>query len=269
MIDFIRVFLAEMEKQKKNYYNSATARISSFLWPLIICASTYYSYAVFNINSLGKYGINSQNDLLLFLLLGLWGYNCFWIMVMNARQILKERENGTLEISFLSPASRMALVYGRAGGGRAQNFSMFIIVAALSILLGKHTQNGIIETLSKAFINYIILTFSSIVWGGFINAAYMVSRDVGFWFIVCDAPMNLLSGTNIPIVALPLTLQIMAYLFPLTHCLIIMRSVNAMKFSSRSVILWIASTLAFVMITKIILMIAERYNRETGNLQLY
>ena len=67
-------------------------------------------------------------------------YTCFWSMVQNAWSMAnQERKGGTLEITFLSPANRLAMMYGRALGALIQEvwmfccFSVFILVYTKAI----------------------------------------------------------------------------------------------------------------------------------------
>lgn len=265
MRNWFRICWGETVKQKQNYFNSPMTYVTSLVWPLLNCIMAYYTYSAFDISRLVKYGISSKKELLIFIFTGLLVYNSFWLMIQSALYIQNERENGTIEIVFLTPCSRLALVYGRALGSIIQNIWMFICFCAVLLLVGSNSIH-----LIDLLLGYVILLVSAVVWGGFINSIFLVSRDVDFWFNLCDCPMDLLSGTKIPIAAFPSWLGWASFVFPLTYCLIAIRDI----FSSHRVqymnLLYLGICLVVVIIiTKVILCLAEKLNRKTGDLQLY
>ena len=120
-MNFVRVCLGEMKKQHRNYFNSYSTYISLIVWPLLTVITTFYTYSNFSVRLLNKINIYTMRDLWVFLITGFMGYNLFWVMVQSALFMQKERENGTLETIFLSPAPRMAIVYGRSMGSIFQS----------------------------------------------------------------------------------------------------------------------------------------------------
>ncbi len=267
MNKWFNVCYAEMQKHKANYFNTWTARISAYVWPLLVMITLYYSYAVFNVESASIPGISSREDLLEFLIIGLAAYNLYWMMVQSARLLLKERENGTVEITFLSPACRTAIVYGRAMGGLRECLGQFVILFVCIIFIKGELTLPIIMRLSVAA---IVLCGCVTIWGAFLNTMYLIARDVGFWFTVCDAPMGIFSGSKIPISALPVGFQAVAAIFPLTYSLNTTRSILADELiKDWHLMPLVISNGILVIITYVILVVAERHNRRTGNLQLY
>lgn len=263
----LRVFLGETIKQIKNHYNSWKTYISLLLWPVLNAISTYYIYETFNINILNRFGIYSQEDVLIFIFSGTMGYNCFWAMVQSARYIQYERENGTMEIIFLSPASRLAMVYGRAMGGIAQNMSMFIFFI---ILIGFLYEKISLMKIAYICLAFLIIMISSVVWGGFINSLFLISRDSNFWFTFFNSPMELLTGVRIPVRAFPVIIRFISCIFPLTFCLSIIREIfieTAISMINIIVLFFVLAIL--VLLTKIILHIAERHNCVNGGFQMY
>ncbi len=267
MKKWFNVCYAEMQKHKANYFNTWTARISSYVWPILVMITIYYAYAVFNVESASIPGISSRKDLLEFLIIGLAAYNLYWMMVQSARLLLKERENGTVEITFLSPASRMAIMYGRAMGGLRECLGQLVILFVSIIFIKGELSLAIMMKLS---IVAVFLCICVTIWGGFLNTMYLIARDVGFWFTLCDAPMGILSGSKIPISALPIGFQAVAAIFPLTYSLNTMRSIlSAEPINNWHLTPLIISNVILIVITYVVLLIAERHNRRTGDLQLY
>ncbi len=267
MLRFIRVCKGEMIKQGQNYYNTWQTYISLVLWPIINSIVTYFIYNTFDLSNLEKYGIDSANSLLIFIFTGTLGYNCFWAMVQSALFMQNERENGTMEIILLSPANRLAMVYGRALGGIIQNIWMFIFFVCVIFIL-----NGTLNLVQIMLlvIAFIILVISAVIWGGLVNAIFLISRDTSFWFDIFDSPMELFSGVKVPIAAFPLICRIVSYIYPLTYCLIIIRSIIInQKVEIGNVIALIGILILVILITILILAFAEYRNRKTGNLQMY
>ena len=241
--------------------------MSLLIWPILNAISTYYVYQSFDITLLNKFGITGEESLLIFIFSGIMGYNCFWAMVQSARYIRNERENGTIEMIFLTPANRLAIVYGRAMGGIVQNIWMFLFFITLIGLL--YNNLNVVKVI-YIVLAFIIMLISSVVWGGLINALFLISRDTDFLFTICDSPMELLSGVRIPINAFPTVIRYISCVFPLTFCLAIIREIfinNCISFYSVGILFSLLITLC--VITIIVLQAAERHNRITGGFQLY
>lgn len=117
---------------------------SLLVWPILGFLEVYYTYKPFSLT--GNYiGITSAKELLAFLATGYMAYTCYWSMVQNAWSMsYQERTGGTLEVSFLSPANRMAMNYGKALGALLQEvwmfccFCLFILFYTNSIRLVLH-----------------------------------------------------------------------------------------------------------------------------------
>lgn len=264
---FASVCFGEMQKQRRNYFSSWSTYISLLLWPILTVSSTFFSYKSFDMKLLKKIGIFGFDDLFVFLLTGFLCYNCFWVMVQSAFFMQKERENGTLETIFLSPAPRLALVYGRAMGALLQ--STWIMVMYLICVLSIKKSDFLLVLRTLPF-TYFIVIISAILWGGFINSIFVVSRDVDFWFSVCDEPMKLFSGIELPVGVMPVAFKFCSLVFPLTYCLKIIRSMWAGNTLDVNTLLrYFIVNGAIIVITVIILHFAEKNNRKTGNIQLY
>lgn len=267
MKTWIRVCFGEVKKQKQNYYNTMELYLSMLLWPMLTGISSYFVYFSFDLSFLTHIGIATKNDLLIFVFTGALGYNCFFAMVQSALFLRNERENGTLEIVFLTSANRLAIVYGRALGGITQNVGMFSVFIVILLLF---TSNFDLKLLIAIPFSFVIILISSVVWGGLINAIFIVSRDVDFWFIICDQPMMVFSGTELPINIMPVLFKIIGSIFPLTYCLKLVRQIfNDGNISWTNVLQNVIILITLCVITKIILIIAENRNRKTGDLQLY
>lgn len=192
----LTVIIGEIKKQKRNYFNSLVTYISLLVWPLLTLIMTWMSYKNYSIDVLSDAGILSLKELLVFLLTGFLEYNCFWLMVQSAFFMRNERENGTLEIVFLTPAPRMAIIYGRAMGALYQALWLAVMYGVILYFI---LDTALLTFVIMLGLTFLITIFSAIIWGGFMNAIFLSSRDADFWFDIADEPMKLFSGVNIPI----------------------------------------------------------------------
>ena len=263
------VIKAEIIKQQKHEFHSAFVWLSLLVWPILGFFEVYYAYKPFELT--GYLGFLSNRDLLAFLGTGFMAYTCFWSMVQSAWAMSnKERTDGTLEITFLSSANRLAMNYGRALGSLIQEVWMFCCFCVFVLLYSEAVSLSNLWVLPLCL---LLLLISSTVWGGMLNAVFLFSRDAEIVMNLIDTPMTLFSGSRIPIHCFPVWAKAIAFLFPLTYCnniirfaLDIQREENGWLRES----LYLAVCLAtMIVITKWITFRAETHNRMTGELQFY
>lgn len=267
MRDFLTVCFGEVRKQRKNYFSSWSNYFSLLLWPVLTFFTTYFTYSSFDVSVLVPYHLEDTRRFITFLVTGSLGYNCFWAMVQGAWQIEHERENGTLEIAFLTPANRMAMMYGRSLGGFIHNVWMF---ACFSIIIILFNSTVSVRMILSILFGFVILLIASTIWGGFMTSLFIVTRDSNFLFTLCDEPMNFFSGVKIPTEAFPLWAQVVSSVFPCTYCIYIIRSIFlGSSVNGWKILEFLLSMLAMLVITAVVLRCAEKRNRETGNLQFY
>lgn len=264
---FLLVCKGEMAKQRRNYFSTWSTYISLLLWPILTVGTVIYSYKSFDISMLNVIGIHSESDLWIFLLTGFLCYNCFWVMVQSAFFMQRERQNGTLETIFLAPAPRLAIMYGRSLGALFQSTWILLLYTVAVLMI---QRDKIVDVIVVLPVVYIIVIVSAVCWGGFINSIFVISRDIDFWFSLCDEPMKLLAGVSLPVKIMPMILRLISAVFPLTYSLEIIRQLlvgGGLDFSVLS--RYIIANLVVVAITVFILSKAEKNNRVTGNLSLY
>ena len=216
-------------------------------------------------------GITNHKELLAFLGTGFMSYTCFWSMVQNAWSMAnQERRGGTLEVTFLSPANRMAMIYGRALGALVQETWMFCCFCIFILFYTKaiHVYNLFLLPLV-----FVLLIISSTIWGGMMNAIFMFSRDASIIMNLFDTPMVLFSGARIPSSCFPLWGKIISLFFPLTYCINIIRLVLKIQENSRG---WLDNMIGLLICLGIMILVtvfltrkAEAKNRKTGEIQFY
>ncbi|EGO8510069.1 ABC transporter permease [Enterococcus faecalis] len=263
----IHPFVGETRKQIRLFKYSTANIFSSLVWPVLAFYMTYLTYKTFDMTLLSKYGLNNTNQLLSFLITGSVAFNCNWIMVVNALKISHEREDGTLEESFFSPARKLAIIYGRSMGYFLQFCWIYVSMMIPCSFLYPLNLTKMIQV---NFLLLILTLVSSIIWGGFVTSLFIISRDSNFLFSLFNTPMELFTGVSFPIESLPKIVYPMSFLFPLTYNLKIIRSVlknENMNILNISLYFFVLSLL--IIITVLILHIATKRGRKTGSYSLY
>lgn len=269
MNTFINILSAEVTKEHRNSFYSKFIYFSLLIWPIITFINTYFSYKPFNLGQSSWNGLKSPNSILLFLLTGYLGYISFWSLVQNAATMRSERENGTLETIFLSPANRLAIIYGRSLGALVESIWMF---STFSVLLFGMVQGIQLEKLFYIPVSFIVILVTATVWGGLMNVIFLFSRDASIVFTICDEPMILFSGVRIPVSVFPWWAKILSVIFPLSHSISIVRglllydSLNSILYSLLGTFFSLA---ILVLLTIWLLNKAENNARKLGNLSFY
>lgn len=269
MRKILLVMKAEIVKQQQNDYHSYFVYFSLVIWPILGFLEIYYTYKPFQLS--GFMGIETSSDLLSFLGTGFMAYTCFWSMVQNAWSMSnQERKNGTLEITFLTPANRMAMVYGKALGALLQEVWMF---CCFCIFVLFYTKTLRWDNLFLLPLFLILLLTASTIWGGMLNIIFLFSRDASFVMDLFDAPMTLFAGTRIPVNCFPKWAKVISLFFPLTYCLNIIRFILGIQKQDKDIFYSLGGLMlclaVMVLITRYFIVKVEKHNRETGELQFY
>lgn len=224
--NFGRVVIAEFRKQQKEKYRNRSALLMNLIWPFLSFLAAYYMFLPF-VDSKADASGPSMNylegsSLILFVLTGFLGYTTFTNLVQSAWMTAYERVEGTLNLMFLSPASRRAILLGNASANFVEGVWMFLTLYVLALAVYGHD-------LSVNFMNLagvlFLLAFLAIGWGCLLNAFFLMTRDASLFFILLQSPMSFLSGVRIPLAAFPLWLKSLSYFLPLTYVLTIFRGI--------------------------------------------
>ncbi|MDF2905609.1 MAG: ABC-type polysaccharide/polyol phosphate export system, permease component [Herbinix sp.] len=269
MIAFIKTVTAEIKKQHKNYFHNKTIYISLFIWPLLSFITTYYGFQAFDLSKCKVTYITSDN-VVVYLLLGYMCMSFFRSLVQSAWRFSFERFNGTLELIYLSPSNRVAVLLGNAVSSLFE--SVFVIVIFTVFMLVIKAEVIYVQLLPCLAV-FLIVTGMAVVWGIFLNSLFLFSRDSGFLFTILEEPMEIFSGVKVPTLLFPLWAKAIAAIFPLTYAIEAVRRVMLLGSSLYDIrgFLLVGAFIIILLIIAILLILklVERHVRTTGNMALF
>ena len=269
MKHFVKVMLAESYKQHRNYFNNRLIYVSLFLWPILSFMSSYYSYKAFDVEGSVVSYINGGN-MLVFLLIGYMGMSFFRSVVQSAWRFSEERQSGTLEYIYLSPASRVAVLIGNALSSVFESSVAMLVFGMMIIFYNNASLN--VNMIGVAVVVPIFVVMA-LFWGVFINACFLYSRDTDFLFTILEEPMEIFAGVKVPVNIFPNWARLISCIFPLTYALEALRRVtlSASGISDLKNIVVISLIIILVLLaaTLITIHIVEKHMRKTGNIVLF
>jgi len=268
---FFKVAKAEMLKQHKNFFYDKKIYVSLFVWPLLAFTSAYYGYKPFQLNKIVKsVSYVTADNLIVFMLIGSLCLSFFNCLVQSAWLFSFERVQGTLELIYLSPANRLAFIFGNAFSSLFESVWLFIVFAS-GIFIFK--SNNFHINLSSVFVGIFLLVVMSTLWGMFLNSLFLFSRDSSFLFTVLQDPMDFFSGIKVPTAVFPLWAKVISLIFPLTYTTEILRRALLKGSSIYELRYFISISLVLGLLmlgfTKISLTLGEAHAKKTGNMSLF
>jgi ABC-2 type transport system permease protein len=143
-------------------------------------------------------------------------------LLLTSIAIIKEKEAGTMEQLIVTPLAPVEFVAGKTIPYAIISLVQMIVITMLAILWFRIPMHGSVVLL---FFATCIFLMSSLGLGLFISTVSLTQQQAmmsTFFFIL---PIFMLSGFVFPIANMPLIVQWIAYLNPLTYFLIILRGV--------------------------------------------
>lgn len=263
---------AEAIKQHKSVYHSNLMYFSMLIWPVLELFTAYYSYKPFEGSTAS--GIIAKwvgDDMIFaFILFGYISYMFFKSFVQSAWRFSFERVSGTLELIYITPASRLGIMLGNALASLVESTWMFLVFCIGALLFFTNIRvSGILMPLVAA----LALVIPSICWGIFMNSLFMFSRDTGIFYTIFQSPMELFGGAKVPYPAFPIWAKLIGGIFPLTWSANIVRKIFMHGAMLHDIGIELAALgiicIALFLLTLMLIKRSEDYARKTGNMALF
>ena len=213
----LRALYALIRKDWKQYWRYPLNAVSSVFQPLIWIAPVYFMGQAFSVNgkALGFSQYSGTTDFMSFILLGTvlesFINAVFWGM---GYALKNDMDSGVMESNWLTPIPRLLILIGHS-------VTNLIITAITS--LGMLLFGGLIFGFNasgdvlKAFLPIIPMMLGLCGFGFAFAAVVMVIREANTLVDVSSFLVQIFSGSNFPVNALPRFLLPIALALPLTY----------------------------------------------------
>ena len=129
--------------------------------------------------------------------------------------IQRERWFGTLEIVFLTPASRIIMlagssIYGLLDAGWVTFLAALTVVALTRVTINVQDPLAAVIVVSMAIIGAVAMGIG-------LAGLYVLTRSAGPLAVSIQHPMRFFTGSSFPLTILPAMLQYVGYAIPLTY----------------------------------------------------
>lgn len=270
---FVRVLRAEAYKQVRVYWGQRVNLTAEVVYPALHFATAYYMFRPFQEAGAPVPWLPQADaySLAAFLLTGLLGFTIFTRLLWAAIGMTDmERMGGTLEIQYLTPASRFALLIGAAAGGMLRVVYLYLaFLAAAVVWIGEWR----IAHLGMVAIAFVALIVPGLAFGTLINSRMLFTRDYTAYASILAPVLGFLGGVRYPVPLLPGWMQALAAVLPLTWSLDVLRSVlleaATMSDIAGSLTFGLGVSSACFALGYWNLSYSERSARERGTLVLY
>ncbi|RKR91084.1 ABC-2 type transport system permease protein [Micromonospora pisi] len=273
MRDALQIFAAETLKQRRRMSGSKVIFFSMLLWPLLELLTLYYTVLpVVGGGAIARRwpAAADPQSMLAFLATGSVGFSFYFALVQSAWHFSFERQAGTLELLFLSPARRLSLVVANGVGGLIQNVWLFVClsVAVLALTDAVHVAHP-----AMFLVAFLALFVPSLGWGALLNGLLIFSRDSAFLFTILGEPMAFSGGARLPLWMLPGWIATVGTVLPLSGSLVVVRGaiLDGKPFDDLA---WPlvglgVSTVVMLLLASLVLHLGERRAQRTGQLRLF
>jgi len=209
MINLTAIYVLWLREMKR-FLRAKSRIIGTLAMPFFFLAFLGLGFGNMNIPGMAK-GISYIN----FLVPGIVGMTMLFTSMFAGISVLWDREFGFLKEIMVAPVNRISIVIGRIVGGATTSVLQGCLILGISILMGFKISRMSAFLLSVVFMLLISSTFIGL---GLIFASKM--RDIhGFSLIMNFVifPIFFLSGALYPLKNLPVWIQYLSYLDPLTY----------------------------------------------------
>ena len=143
-------------------------------------------------------------------------------MILTAIAVAREKEMETIELLSISPISHFEFVLGKIIPYTILGLIDVTLVIIASFIIFKLPLRGSLFVIYAGAILFLILVLGIGLLSSIVSETQAQAMITGIFFVL---PMLILSGFFYPIESMPAFFRFIAYLNPMTHFLIILRSV--------------------------------------------
>lgn len=217
LLSHLRALYALIRKDWKQYWRYPLNAVSSVFQPLIWIAPVYFMGQAFSVNgkALGFSQYSGTTDFMSFILLGTvlesFINAVFWGM---GYALKNDMDSGVMESNWLTPIPRLLILVGHS----VTNLIVTAITSVGMLLIG-----GLIFGFNtsgdvwKAFLPIIPMMLGLYGFGFAFAAVVMLMREANTLVDVSSFLVQIFSGSNFPVNALPRFLLPVALALPLTY----------------------------------------------------
>lgn len=265
---FFYYALREINKNQKKKYTSLLSVFTALFFPFLDFIILYLMFSPFLSDNkllllfMNKTGYEPVN----YLFIGYICYTIFFSFVQTAWAFSMEKSEGTFHLSLLSK-------YG---------FTIYVFLNSISSIIENVWSIIIFFILSRFFffpqipfhiliVSTILLIFSGIIWGFFINALLVGVRNSFYYFYIFQQPTSFFSGVRFPIKFIPLFFRAISYILPLYWIIDIIRSLFIEDYSSvfNKLLILFFINIVYFLLSIILVKISEINLRKKGKYELY
>ncbi len=213
----LRALSALIRKDWKQYWRYPLNAVSSVFQPLIWIAPIYFMGLAFSVNgkAIGFSQYSGTTDFMSFILLGTVLENFINAVFWGMGYALKnDMDSGVMESNWLTPIPRLLILVGHS----VTNLLVTMITSAGmlifgGLLFGFHASGDVF----KAFIPIIPMMLGLYGFGFAFAAVVMLLREANALVDMSSFLVQIFSGSNFPVNALPKFLLPIALALPLTY----------------------------------------------------
>lgn len=195
-------------RQIKKYFRSKSRIIGSLGQPLLFMVALGFGFG-------SIYEKAGGGNYLEFLVPGIVAMSILFTAIFSGIEIIWDRQFGFLKETLVAPVSRLEIMIGRSLGGATVAVFQGIIVFIISFFLGFRMENYSMLLLAIVFMFMIALLFTALGTA----IASLLEDMQGFQLIMnfLIMPIFFLSGALFPISNLPIALNVVTSLNPLSY----------------------------------------------------
>ncbi|MCF8012051.1 MAG: ABC transporter permease [Clostridiales bacterium] len=165
---------------------------------------------------------------------GIIGMTLLFGSMMNGMSVIWDKQFGFLKETLVAPVSRFNLLIGRCLGGAVTSIIQGVVVFFISLLMGYHISN--LAVIPVVLIVMLLIAFLFTLLGTVIASKIddMEAFPTIMNFLVL--PMFFLSGALFPLKNLPLVIEAITRINPMTYSVDLLRATMNVSYGTSSVL---------------------------------